>query len=125
LIPAAIQAKFFSVAGNAPLTSKHVVPSPGWGSAAIVTLPEGSTQAFSFWLNSAGSGQKLNPSVTVKFPTAWPTQPFLYLCKLIGGNGNLSPIDGESTSLTKTEMTFVYNDLPVAGKNYKIGCMGQ
>jgi len=125
VIPAAIEAKFFSTAGSTPLTSKNVLPSSDWGSDASVTLPQGSTQAFSFSLTSAGTGQRANPSVTIKFPTAWPTQPFLYLCKVIGGDGKLSAIDGESTNLTRTQMTFHYSDLPVAGKSYRIGCMGQ
>jgi hypothetical protein len=125
VIPAGIQAKFFGHAGTAPFTSGNAIPSSSWGDAATVTHPEGSTQAFSFSLNSAGTGQRVNASVTINFPTPWPIKPSLYFCKVIGGNGNLSAIDGESANLTTAAMTFVYNDLPVAGRSYKIGCMGQ
>jgi hypothetical protein len=125
VIPAGIQAKFFSVVDRAALTPKDVAPSSNWGSAATVTMSKGGTQAFSFFLNSEGTGQKVNPTVTITFPTAWPVRPSLYFCKVIGGSGELSPIEGESTNLTQTRMTVIYDGLPVAGKSYEIGCMGQ
>jgi hypothetical protein len=90
-----------------------------------VTTPNGGAQAFSFTLNSEGIGQKANPTVTITFPTAWPVRPFLYFCKVIGGSGELSQIEGESSNLTRTRMTVIYDGLPVAGKSYEIGCIGQ
>lgn len=118
-----IQTQFLIPNMGTPFTADRVVLDPGFGSTAYSTYTFGNTQRFSFGIVSAGSGQILNPTLHITFPTPWPQTPF-YICKMVGGTGVVAQIDGEGTATT-TQMDLIYNGRPVAGSTYQIQCIGE
>jgi hypothetical protein len=118
-----LQTQFVIPSMGTPFTADRVALDPGFGSTAYATFPSGNTQRFSFVIMSTGNGQGLNPTMHITFPTPWPQVPF-YVCKMVGGTGIITPIDGEATAST-LGMNLIFNGKPNASSSYQIQCVGE
>jgi hypothetical protein len=103
------------VAGNIAL-------SAGWGTTATVTAVSGTSQRMQFTVNSSGTGQAANPTITITFAETWPVTPFM-LAKMVGGTGAITTVASEgSASTTSVALTFI--GTPAAGSTYIFNCIG-
>jgi len=119
-----VQAQFMIPSFGTAFTSQNVSLSAGWGAGSFANFTFGTTQRFSFVAHSGTSGQSLDPSIGVAFPTTWPITPF-YICKVVSATGAATmPLTGEATATT-TGMTLTFNGTPAAGASYQIQCVGE
>lgn len=102
-------------AGGTTLTTGNFSISTGWGSTRSVDTISGSDNRFKFRVNSAGTGQAANPTITITFAEgAFAVAPFAIVVRN-GGNQITTPfIWSEST----TALTITFVGTPVAGEQY-------
>jgi hypothetical protein len=108
--------------GNTCYTSSGGnVSMSGWGSTATFGPCSGVDFAFTVQVNSAGTGQTANPTVTYTFRNgAWPNSGN-YTCTMTGGTGTYAFVGvNQGTS----SVTFFYVGTPAASATYVFTCVG-
>ncbi|NDQ56960.1 MAG: hypothetical protein GZ088_07795 [Acidipila sp.] len=91
--------------------------SAGWGTTSTVTSVTGTDQAWQITVNSSGTGQAANPTITLSFHDGTWTNAPITVSKMVGGSGIVTALT-EAPTDTTNEITF--QGTPVAGKTYII-----
>lgn len=106
-----------SVTGVADAAGKHVL-SAGFGTTATVTAVGGSVTTVTFTVNSSGTGQAANPTITDTFATPFWASPSAG-CSLIQIGGTFGVLTNPvPSSLSRTGVTWTFSGTPVAAQSY-------
>jgi len=94
-----------------------IVLSAGWGTTATKSAATGTDQAFAFIVNSSGTGQLANPTITITWKDGtWTNNPIVVVLR----NDIISPFNTppHTWAATATTLTITMNGTPVAGNSY-------
>lgn len=91
--------------------------SIGWGTSAMITSVKGTDTAWQITIDSEGTGQAANPTITLTFRDGLCSTYAIALSKQTGGTGDITDIT-DSTTPTTWVMTF--NGTPDVGSTYII-----
>jgi hypothetical protein len=120
---AAVETPMFLADGGPQFVIGDFVPGAGWGTTATSSLSGlgGGINRFTFAITSSGTGQALNPTVTITFPNQFLVLPQAQ-CKQTGGTGAINLVFGENTAISTSGMSFIWNGTPAAGLSYQFTC---
>ena len=91
-----------------------------WGTTATVTSISGDDTRGQFTVNSAGTGQGANPTITVNFiDGTWPSAPFAIVAHGLGDQLTV-PLTWTTTVNT---LDIIFQGTPIAGQFYRINYM--
>lgn len=126
VLTADVSARRFKAGGGTALVSGDFALSAGWGTTATVavTLATSRDQAFLITVTSAGTGQLVNPTITLTFKDGTWTNTPVCIMNDTGGTGALADVTRSSSSATT--YVWIWNALPVATSTYEFSgiCMG-
>ncbi|HEY2497221.1 MAG TPA: hypothetical protein VGK24_09135 [Candidatus Angelobacter sp.] len=107
------------------LASGNFVFSAGWGTTASIGSIAGTDSAFTFAMTSNGTGQAVNPTITLTFADGTWTNPPVCVASP-GPIGGLNPIWIVS-SISATQLVVFANFTPTAGVAYgaQVICVGK
>lgn len=100
------------------LSSSNFTLSAGWGSTATVTSITGSDQALKFTVNSSGTGQAADPTITFAFADGTWTSPPIVLNVDRDAGSQPTARTFFNRSISTTGWSFQTNFTPVAAESY-------
>lgn len=102
--------------GSVP-TSANIALSAGWGNAATVTAITGSDQGVKFTVNSAGTGQAANPTITYSYADGtFTTPPIVMVIQRTAGNQYT--VEHFNQQVGTANWSFQWQGTPVNGESY-------
>ena len=107
-------------AARAAQVASNITASTGWGTSGAagngISSVNGQTMNEAFTVTAAGT-PSANPTIAVKFPTAFLVAPSVCYAVQVGGTGALNTLT-TSSGPTATAVTFTWNGTPVGSKTY-------
>ena len=103
---------------GSPASVANFTLSAEWGNAATVTAINGTDQAVTFIINSAGIGQAINPTVSFNFANGTWTNPPLGMIVTRNGGSQASANTTFSQGVSTSNWSFRWNATPVNGEAY-------